>query len=206
MSRARAHRRGSRGFTLIELLIGIALSGLVAGAVLSFFLSSTEAGRVHEAQTRSQEAARTALASLGADLRQAAGPDGAAPLASISSTELVVYADLRRSNDPALSFLPSKVRYALESGSLVRETAAPIVGAGGAIGYPAAYSGRTALATGLVNATTGVPLFAGVTSNGTATSVAANVAQVAVRVQVGHRANQRAVTDEVTLDITLRNA
>jgi len=36
--------------------------------------------------------------------------------------------------------------------------------------------------------------------------VAANVAQIAVRVQVGHQANQRAVTDEVTLDITLRNA
>jgi prepilin-type N-terminal cleavage/methylation domain-containing protein len=166
MSRIR-DRRGSRGFTLIELMIGIALSGLVAGAIFSFFFSSTEAGRVHEAQTRSQEAARTALARLGADVRQAAGPGGLTPVAAISATELVVYADLRRSNDPTLSFLPSKVRYALESGALIRETAAPVVGGDGAISYPAAYSGRTTLAEGLMNATTGVPLFAGVASNGT---------------------------------------
>jgi prepilin-type N-terminal cleavage/methylation domain-containing protein len=204
MSAARARRSG--GFTLIELVIGIALSALVAGAIFSFFSSSTEAGRIHESQTRAQESARTALARLGADVRQAAGPGGGAPVASISSTELVVYADLRRSNDPALSFLPSKVRYALQSGSLIREAAAPIVGAGGAITYPAAYSGRTTLATGLVNAATGAPLFAGIDSDGNGTSVAADVAQIAVRVQVGHMDNKRSAMDEVDLDITLRNA
>ena len=114
--------------------------------------------------------------------------------------------DARRSNDPTLSALPSRVRYALESGSLVREVAAPIVGAGGAISYTAAYSGRETMAAGIVNAANAVPVFAGVGSDGTATTVPADVAQVAVRIQVGHRANQRAVVDEVTLDITLRNA
>ena len=205
MSRAR-DRRGSRGFSLIELVIGIALSGLVAGAIFSFFSSSTEAGRLHEAQTRSQEAARLALARLGADVRQAAGPGDLAPVASISATELVVHVDERRSHDPTLSFLPNKVRYALESGSLVRESAAAIVGAGGAITYPATYSGRTTLAAGLVNGTSGVALFAGVGSDGSATYVPAEIAQVAVRVQVGHRNNEYAVVDEVTLDLTLRNA
>jgi prepilin-type N-terminal cleavage/methylation domain-containing protein len=202
---ARARRR-SGGFTLIELVIGIALSGLVAAAIFSFFSSSTEAGRVHESQTRAQESARTALARLGADVRQAAGPNGGGPVAAISSTELVIYADLRRSNDPTLSFLPSKVRYALQSGSLVRESAAPIVGAGGTITYPATYAGQTTLATGLVNATTGAPLFAGINSDGNATSVAADVAQIAVRVQVGHTDSHRSAMDEVDLDITLRNA
>ena len=202
----RARHRGQRGFSLIELMIGIALSGLFAGALFSFFNSSTEANRTHEAQTRSQASARLALARLSGDVRQAAGPDGTAPVVAISAYELIVYVDARRSADPTLSALPRRVRYALESGSLVREEAVPTVGAGGALTYPAAYSGRETMATGIVNAANAVPVFAGVGSSGTAASVPANVAQVAVRIQVGHQANQRAVVDEVTLDITLRNA
>ena len=202
----RARRRGQRGFSLIELMIGIALSGLLAGALFSFFSSSTEANRMHESQTRSQASARLALARLVGDVRQAAGPEDVAPVAAISANELIVYVDARRSNDPTLSALPSRVRYALESGSLVREVATPIVGAGGAISYAAAYSGRETMATGIVNAANAVPVFAGVGTNGSATTVPADIAQVAVRIQVGHRANQRAVVDEVTLDITLRNA
>jgi hypothetical protein len=161
---------------------------------------------VHEAQARAQASARAALQRLSGDVRQAAGPEGLGPVAAISANELVVHVDARRSNDPTLSALPSRVRYALESGSLIREEAVPVVGAGGAISYPAAYSNRVSMASGIVNAASSVPVFAGVGSNGAATSVPAEVAQVAVRIQVGHKANQRAVVDEVTLDITLRNA
>ena len=213
MTRLRARRRRAAGFTLVELVIAVALSGLFAAALFSFFESGTQASRTQERQARSQADARLAMSFITGDVRQAVGyPLGTGvPLAALGATELVIYVDPRRSADPTLVPLPYRVRYALVGDDLVREQAAPVP-AGGTLTY-GAYTGRRTVADGVASGT-GVPaLFQGITASGPlAGSVPASqlgdVIQIRVRLTLGHRVGPGSATvrDEVRADVTLRNA
>ena len=210
--RIRIRGRRAGGFTLVELMIAVALSGLFAGALYSFFDSGTQASRTHERQARSQADARIAMDRISRDVRQAVGyPLGVGlPLVTVHATELVLYVDNRRSSDPTLQPLPSRVRYAVEGDDLIREEAAPIV-SGGTVTW-GAYAGRVTLADGVVTGAGAPALFQGILPSGPAGgAVPANqlgdVVQIRIRLALTHRvgAGATSVQDEVTADVTLRN-
>lgn len=201
-------RRASSGMTLVELLVGIAMTGVFATALFSFFFASTETSRGHENQGRALAEGRRATALLASDLRQSIGlePGESPPLASVNPTSVELYLDDRR--DPAaLEATHRKVRYALVGGQLVRESAV----ASGAPGSFGPYSGREVLVDRAVNGT--APLFTprsvgGTALAGTLTTTAQLTAVVVidVRLLVGYRRSQLDGSTEVRTSIALRNA
>lgn len=213
MTALRSRGRRPAGFTLVELIIAVALSGFAAAALYSFFDSGTQASRSHERQARSQAAARLAMDTISRDVRQAVGyPLGVGlPLATLHPNELVLYVDNDRSADSILEPLPSRVRYALVGDDLIREAAAPVV-AGGTVTW-GGYAGRVTLANGVATGAGAPTLFQGILPNGpVGGAVPANqlgdVIQVRIRLALTHRvgAGATAIQDEVTADVTLRNA
>lgn len=204
--------RRASGFTLVELVIAVALSGLFAAALFSFFESGTQASRTHERQARSQADARLAMEWMSRDVRQAVGyPLGVGlPLATLHPTELVLYVDNRRSADPTLEPLPSRVRYAVVGDDLIREVAAPVV-AGGTVTW-GAYAGRITLADGVVTGTGAPALFQGILPSGPVSGAVpagqlGDVVQIRIRLALTHGVGPGSTTvrDEVTADVTLRN-
>lgn len=203
----RGRRAGERGFTLVELLVGMILTALVANGVYGVFFASAESSRSHEAQAAAQADGRFAIGLIGRDVRQAVAPPGlagATPVQALDALTLVVHVDPRRSSDPGLSVQPQRVRYALAADTLTREVAEPVIGSGGSVTGYGAWSSPEVLATGVGNSST-VPLFTARTADGGPATAVADVAQVAVRLVLSHRVGQAVVTDELRLDVTLRN-
>jgi prepilin-type N-terminal cleavage/methylation domain-containing protein len=210
---ARTRSRRAAGFTLVELVIAVALSGVFAAALFSFFESGTQASRTHERQARSQSDARVAMDRISRDVRQAVGyPLGiGVPLATLHTTELVLFVDNRRSSDPTLEPLPSRVRYALVGDELIREEAVPAV-AGGGVTW-GAYAGRTVLADHVVTGAGAPALFQGILTSGPMSGAVpaaqlGDVVQIRIRLALTHGVGpgSTSVSDEVTADVTLRNA
>jgi prepilin-type N-terminal cleavage/methylation domain-containing protein len=213
VTRLRARGRRAAGFTLVELLVAVALGGVFAAALFSAFAAGTEATRTHENQARSQADARLAMSYITRDVRQAVGyPLGVGlPLATVHTSELVLYVDLRRSADPTLVPLPYRVRYALVGDDLIREEAAPVL-SGGSVTY-GAYTGRRTLADGIATGAGAPAIFQGVLPSGPVNgSVPASqlddVFQIRIRIALGHDVGpgHATVRDEVRADVTLRNA
>ncbi len=189
--RTRGHR--AAGFTLVELILAVALGGVVAAALFSFFDSGTQATRTHEGQARSQAAARLAMDRISRDVRQAVGyPLGVGPLlATVHTTELVLHVDNRRSADPTLAPLPYRVRYAVAGDELIREQALPVV-SGGAVSY-GAYAGRETLAAGIATGVGAPAVFQGILPSGPVSGAVpaaqlGDVVQIRIRLVLGHRA------------------
>lgn len=84
-------RRKSRGFTLVELLIGMALSLLVAGAVISIFVTTTASNAEHLAILRLSQDMRVTMDFMTRDLRRTAYWSNAA-WAAYPNSELVLSA------------------------------------------------------------------------------------------------------------------
>lgn len=213
MTGTRSRGRRAAGFTLVELVIAVALGGMFAAALFSVFDSGTQATRTHERQASSQAEARLAMNYIARDVRQAVGyPLGVGiPLAALHTTELVLYVDGRRSADPTLVPLPSRVRYALVGDWLIREEAAPIA-SGGSVTY-GAYTGRRMLAGGVATGAGAPPIFQGIRASGPVSgSVPASqlgqIVQIRIRLALGHVVGPGTATvrDELRADVTLRNA
>ena len=73
MSHFSSSRRGYRGFSLMELLIAMVLGLLVAGGILSVFLSTSASNSVQTQMARMQEDGRFAIGQLQDDLGMANG-------------------------------------------------------------------------------------------------------------------------------------
>ena len=85
------------GFTLIELLIAMAIALIVLGAISSAFISQRKAYNVQEQVAEMTQGARSAMAMLGAEVRQAGyDPKRITNFIGIpySASQLQVYADL----------------------------------------------------------------------------------------------------------------
>lgn len=208
--RGRAARlRDQGGFSLTELLVAMILASIFATALFAFFFSGVDATRTHESQSRAQADSRTALARVAREVRQAISPDDGvtAPVALLSPTELVIYADPSRAPS-ATTPRPYKVRYAAVSGRLIRESAAP-VGAAPPFTYNS-YTGREVLLDGLQNGTE--PLFRATSGEGAALPATPTAAQlrtvgrISVRLLAGQRAGASTTKLELTTDVALRNA
>lgn len=208
-ARIGARLRDQRGFTLTELLVAMILASIFATALFAFFFSGVDATRTHESQARAQADGRTALARLVREARQAISPDDGltSPVVVLSPTELVMYVDPSRAL-AATTPRPHRVRWALVSGRLVRESAAP-VGAVPPFTYNA-YTGRQTMLERVQNGA--APLFAASTSAGDALPATPNAAQlrevgrIAVRLVVGQRSGATTSTLELSTDVALRNA
>lgn len=214
MTRARRHRRtGARGaqagFTLIELLMGIILSSVFAVALFSFFFSGVDSVRTHESQARAQSSARSAIDRFAREARQAISPDDGmtAPIVSLCPAAVEMYVDPSRAS-AATTPRPHKVRYAIVSGQLIRESSAP-VGVTAPFSY-GPYVGREVLAEGVANGA--IAAFAASTYGGQAMAAcpAANevrdIAQISVSLVVGHKTGNANSTLELNTDVALRNA
>ncbi len=209
-ARGRLGRPGDqRGFTLIELLMGIILASVFAVALYGFFFAGLDAFRTHESQARAQSTGRTALNQVERDLRQSVSPDDglAAPVIALSPTSLEIYVDPQRS-PTVTSPRPQKVRYAIVSNQLIRESADPI-GVTAPFSY-GSYGRREVLIEQVQNA--GIAAFAGVTNQGAALPATPaitqlrDIAQVTVRLIASQKTGNTATTLELRSDVALRNA
>ncbi|WP_217913432.1 PilW family protein [Miltoncostaea marina] len=208
-ARIRGRLRDQGGFSLTELLVAMILASIFATGLFAFFFSGVDATRTHESQARAQADGRTALARLVREARQAISPDDGltSPVVLLSPTELVMYVDPSRALT-ATTPRPHKVRWAVVSGRLVRESAAP-VGASAPFTYNA-YTGRQTMLAPVQNGAT--PVFAAATGAGDplpATPSAAQlreVGRIAVRLVVGQRSGGTTSTLELSTDVALRNA
>lgn len=216
MSRLRRHRgtaarraQAQAGFTLIELLMGIILSSIFAVALFSFFFSGVDSVRTHESQARAQAAGRTAIDRFAREARQAISPDDGltAPIIALCPTILEMYVDPSRATT-ALSPRPYKVRYAIVSNQLIRESAAP-VGVTPPFSY-GGYTGREVLVESIANGSTAA--FAATTSGGAAmaacpaTTELRDIAQVSVALMVAQKTGNSNTKVELNTDVALRNA
>lgn len=209
-ARARHGRRGDqRGFTLIELLMGIILASVFAVALYGFFFAGLDAFRTHESQARAQSTGRTALNQIERDLRQSVSPDDGltSPVLALSPTNLEIYVDPQRS--PSVTTpRPQKVRYAIVSNQLIRESADP-VGVTAPFSY-GSYVRREILIDQVQNGA--VAAFAAITNQGAAlpstpaSTQLRDIAQVTVRLIASQRTGNTATTLELRSDVALRNA
>ncbi len=145
--------------------MGIVLASMFSIALYGFFFAGLDAFRTHESQARAQSTGRIALGQVERDLRQSISPDDglAAPVMALSPTNLEIYVDPQRS--PTVTRpSPQRVRYAIVSDQLIRETADPI-GATPPYTY-GPYGHRVVLIDAVQNGA--IPAFAGVTNKGAA--------------------------------------
>ncbi len=207
--RAGATRRARPGFTLVEVLMGIVLSSIFAVALFSFFFSGVNSARTHESQARAQAAGRTTVDRFAREARQAVSPDegATAPVISLGPTAVEMYIDPSRSVS-ALTPRPEKVRYAVVSNQLVRESSAPV-----GTTYPYSYgpyARREVLIPKLANGS--VPAFVAVTSGGLvlpatpASTQMRDIAQISLRLLISQTTGPSAKTLELNTDVALRNA
>jgi type IV pilus assembly protein PilW len=90
-------KRQETGFTLIELLVAMVIALIVLGAISSAFISQRKSYSVQEQVTEMTQAARSAMAMLGTEIRQAGyDPQRITNFIGIpySASQLQVYADL----------------------------------------------------------------------------------------------------------------
>lgn len=212
---SRPVRIGARhgGFTLVEVLVSMVMLGVFATALYGFFFSGTESSRGHESQARALADARTAMAFLTRDLRQAVGQEEgiSSPVVLISPSEVRLYVDLDLAM-AATDATPSLVRYAIEGTQLVRESAPPIGTASPyTYGSPIAWGEREVLLDGVDNGS--VPLFSPLAKDGAeldatidTESELREIAAIGLRLVVEHRLGYSDSLSEVRTDVTLRNA
>jgi hypothetical protein len=174
-----------------------------------FFFAGLDAFRTHESQAKAQSTGRTALNQVERDLRQSISPDDGltAPVISLSPTSMEIYVDPQRQAS-VLKPRPQKVRYAIDSNQLIRESADP-VGVTAPFSY-GAYGRREILVDRLQNGA--IAAFAAVTRQGAALPATPSptqmrdVAQVTVRLIVSQKTGNSATTVEMRSDVALRNA
>src|ERR1700754_1722494 len=83
-------RRAARGVTLIELMVAMLLGLLVAGGIITIFLSTSNSNRVQTQLARMQEDGRFAIGQLNDDLAMAGGTycNNTGGIASVSSSNI----------------------------------------------------------------------------------------------------------------------
>ena len=205
-TRARGSRRGQAGFTLTELLMAIALFTLFGGGLYAAFFSGNDATSSQRTQLSAQSDSRAAMDRLSREIRQAITPDDGTtpPVVALSSTSVTLYTDLDLvATDSGTR--PSRVRYSVVNGQLLREEAAP-VGAAPPYTYPAAYGPALVMAE---DVRTTNPVFQALTAQGVvlASPVAQprDIATVRINLSLGQRTQSKSTTTELATDVTLRN-
>jgi type IV pilus assembly protein PilW len=83
-------RRAARGVTLIELMVAMLLGLLVAGGIITIFLSTSNSNRVQTQLARMQEDGRFAIGQLNDDLAMAGGTycNNTGGIAAVSSSNI----------------------------------------------------------------------------------------------------------------------
>src|SRR4051812_47729604 len=83
-------RKAARGVTLIELMVAMLLGILVAGGIITIFLSTSSSTRVQTQLARMQEDGRFAIGRLNDDLAMAGGfyCNNTGGIASVSSSNI----------------------------------------------------------------------------------------------------------------------
>lgn len=201
-------RPAEAGFTLVELLITIIVGGIFATGLFAFFFAGTDASRTHESQARSQADARGAIDRMTREIRQAISPDGGVtpPITRMSPTELVMFVDNSRAVGTVVP-RPTRVRYLLVAGDLIRESALPNAATPPA--YSATYTGRDVVVAGAGNGS--IPLFTGVEAGGSTLAATLDspqtraIQQVTIRLLARYRTGNSPKDLEFTTDVTLRN-
>jgi prepilin-type N-terminal cleavage/methylation domain-containing protein len=205
-TRARGSRRGQAGFTLTELLMAIALFTIFGGGLYAAFFSGSDATSSQRTQLTAQSDSRAAVDRLTRELRQAITPDGGAtaPVVAVSPTSITFFTDLDLAAG-ASGTRPSRVRYSVVSGQLLREEAAP-VGAAPPYTYTVGYGPPIVLAQ---DVRTTNPVFQALTAQGVLLASPVpqprDIAMVRIALSLGQRTQSKSTTTELTTDVTLRN-
>lgn len=138
------------GFTLIEVMVALAIFAVVSLAIGTLLIQSIRSNTIIWGALQSQNDARRVLESVVNDVRKAEPSSiGSYPIASASSTEFTFFAN--RDTDSG----KERIRYFLNGTTMQKGIIEPG-------GTPLGYGGAevvTTIATNVLNATEGIPLF-----------------------------------------------
>jgi prepilin-type N-terminal cleavage/methylation domain-containing protein len=202
-------RRKHDGFTIVELLVGIILVTIFSAGLYAALVSGFDIFNSQQTQGSAQADARLSTGRFTREARQAVSPGGGlSAIESLTPTEIVLYVDNSR-DATAVVPKPTKVRYRLNGGNLIRESAPP-QGAAAPFTY-GGYVTSEIVAKGILNTPATQPIFKAVDLAGTPlpSSVtganAATIGTITYRLILKQKTQKADSSTEITTDVTPRN-
>ena len=198
----------AQGFTIVELLVGIILVSIFSVGLYASLVSGFQIFSGQQTQGSAQADARITAGRFTREARQAVSPGGGVPaILSLANDDIVMFVDNARDVTATVP-RPSKVRYHLVGGNLVRESA-PAIGGSAPFTY-GAYATTDTVARGLLN-TGAQPIFKAVDRAGASLgnpitgARAGSIGTITLRLILKQKTQNANTTTEITTDVTPRN-